>query len=153
MQPSWASSHRGPQGHLKNMPHLMFSPQYRHTLPSTIGRTYMFRQVSTGDGFLSMNCASPLGHRRAGAFTLHQSRDLMLCLPCATNERRCDVCEIKSVPINSNWRWHGDLGEVCVWMYDRSSTTEGVDDGRLEMFASSCHQTGIIRSQHYSSQT
>ena len=26
-------------------------------------------QASTGDGFLSMNCVTPLGHRRAGAFT------------------------------------------------------------------------------------
>ena len=26
-------------------------------------------KASTGDGFLSMNCASPLGHIRAGAFT------------------------------------------------------------------------------------
>ena len=26
-------------------------------------------QASSGDGFLSMNCVFPLGHRRAGAFT------------------------------------------------------------------------------------
>ena len=39
MQPSWAPSHQGAQGHFKNMPHLMFSPQYRHTLPSTIEQT------------------------------------------------------------------------------------------------------------------
>ena len=54
--------------------------------------------------------------------------------------------QIKSVPINSSWWWHVDLGEVCVWMYGRSRTAEGVNDTRLEMFARSCHQTGIIRS-------
>ena len=36
---------------------------------------------------------------------------------------------------------------VCVQINDRSSTAEGVDDARLEMFARSCHQTGIIMSQ------
>ena len=40
MQPSWAPNHQGAQGHLKNMPHLMFSPQYRHTLPRTIRRSF-----------------------------------------------------------------------------------------------------------------
>ena len=41
VQPSRAPSPQGSQRHLKNMPHLMFSPQYRHTLPSTIGRTLL----------------------------------------------------------------------------------------------------------------
>ena len=39
-----------------------------------------------------MNCASPLGHRRAGHSHHHQSRDLISCLPSVTKERRCDVC-------------------------------------------------------------
>ena len=87
-----------------------------------------------------------------GQSRLHQSQDLMLCPPSATKQRRCDVCdEITDVfhklsPISSNWRWHGDLGEVCVWMYDISDTAEGVDDAILDMSARRCHQAGIIKS-------
>ena len=41
----------------------------------------------------------------------------------------------KSGPTTSSWQWHEDLCEVCVRMYDRSSTAEGIDDARLEMFS------------------
>ena len=49
-------------------------------------------KVSTGDGFLSMNCASPSAKEEQGRSRLHQSRDfmLMLCLHSATKEKRCD---------------------------------------------------------------
>ena len=118
------------------MLHLMFSPQNRYTLPSTIGRTSavncIMTKVSTGNGFLSTFCDK--GKKMWCMWWNNW------CLP-----------QIKSVPINRNWRWHGDLGEVCVWMYDRPSTAEGVDDARLEMFVRSWYQAGIIRSHAVSS--
>ena len=116
-------------------------------------------KVSTGDGFLSMNCTSPSSQRRSGVFTPSPIKgfdlDAVLCdkgkkMWCMWWDNR-GLPQIRSVPINSNWRWHRDHGEVCVWMYDRSSTAEGVDDARLEMFARSCHQVGIIISHAVSS--
>ena len=115
-------------------------------------------QASTGDGFLSMNSASPLGYRRAGAFTPSPITGFdvvsTFCekgkkMWCMWWDNWC-LSQIESVLINSNWRWHGDLDDVCVRMYDRSSIAEGVDDAWLKMIARSCHQTGIIRSQQNS---
>ena len=84
---------------------------------------------------------------------LHQSRDFMFCLCDKGKKMWCMWCDnwclrqIKSVPINSNCTDMEILERFnCVWMYDRSSTAEGVDDARLEMFARRCHQAGIIRS-------
>ena len=75
--------------------------------------------------FLSMNCAPPWATKEQRHSRLHQSRDVMLCLPSAAKKRRLwcmwwdNWCrpQTKSVSTNSNWRWHADLGEVCIKMY------------------------------------
>ena len=103
-------------------------------------------QGNTGDGFLSMNCTSPLCHRRAGAFTPSPITGFYAVSTfCDKGDNLC-LPQIKSVHIISNWRWHRDLGKVCVRMYGRFSTADGVDDARLELLARSCHEAGIIRS-------
>ena len=62
------------------------------------------------------------GHSRP-----HQSRDLMLCIPSATKERRCDVCDVITDVFHklSQRSWWG----LClnVWQIQHSW---GVDDAK-----------------------
>ena len=49
----------------------------------------------TGDGFLSMNCESPLGHRRTGTFTPSPITgfDVVSAFLRQRKEDDCDVCD------------------------------------------------------------
>ena len=92
-----------------------------------------------------MNCASPLGHKRAWQSHLHQTQDLRLCLPSAKKQRRCDVCdEIADVYHKLNPIVIDDNMEILVRFVSECMT--GPAQLRASMMQDwRCLQGGVVR--------